>query len=126
MTIWDFLIALAVACVPMLAAWVSASVVPWMKERTTAEQRKRLRELVRELVYAAEQMLMTGVIEDRLKYVRKRMAANGVRMPEQEERDLIEEAVLELRIRQGWGLREAEHGEEDKDPEADEGLLTQA
>ena len=65
--------AFAVACVPLLATWITTQVIPWLKARTTGEQRKNLRELVKELVYAAEQLFKTGVIEDRLEYVQGRL-----------------------------------------------------
>ena len=100
----EIITAIAVACVPLLAAWITATVIPWVKARTTAEQRRALRELVKELVYSAEQLYRSGVIEDRLTYVQGRLEAQNIKKPVEDVRDLVEEAVLELTIREEWAL----------------------
>jgi len=100
----DIIIAIAVALVPLFAAWIGSNAVPWIKARTTAEQRKTLMALIHELVYAAEQLFKTGVIKDRLEYVMGRMRARDTGLPDDEIRDMVEAAVLDLHIRMDWGM----------------------
>jgi len=91
--------------------------VPWIKARTTAEQRKNLLALIRLAVEAAEQLWRAGVIEDgkgKKEYVNRILRKQGVRLDEEILSEYIEAAVMELRIKQEWGLK-GDHEREDDD-----------
>jgi len=113
----DIMIAIAAAMVPLFGAWITATAVPWMKARTTAERRRNLLALIHELVYAAEQLFKTGVIEDRLAFVTERMRAKRTGLPDEEIRDLVEAAVLDLHIRMDWGMEAVPDWEDPGDEE---------
>jgi len=109
----DVITAMAVACVPLLAAWITSQVIPWIRARTTAEQRRTLMMLVRSAVRAAEQVFKNaqgdGVNEEKLAYAKKHVKADlqsaGARIPDDAViAEYIEAAVLELRVRQEWAL----------------------
>ena len=110
----DIITAVAVACVPLLGAWITSTAIPWIRARTTSEQRKIALAVIKTAVAAAEQLLKSGVLqekEDRLPYVERQAEARlleaGVRMGKERLRPMIEEAVLDLRIRQEWAMAEA-------------------
>ena len=102
----DILIAVAVACVPLLAAWVTSQAVPWIKARTTAEQRRNIMRLVRTAVYAAQQIFKDAVNAgaEKKQYVKDMLKVEGVRLPESVIDEMIEAAVLEMHAREKWGL----------------------
>jgi hypothetical protein len=106
MTMLEIVAAIATALVPLLAAWITKHAVPWIKARTTAEQRKVLADLIRELVYAAEQLYKIGAVEDRKAYVEQRLSAQGVELEAKERETMIEAAVMEMRIQREWGTGE--------------------
>jgi len=123
MGILDFLTAVAVACVPLVATWISAGAVPWIRARTTAEQRKNLLALCRLAVEAAEQIFKgEGKGAERKEYAGTILRSQGVRLDEDTMNEYIEAAVLELRMRQGWGLTEVEREEDPpEEPHLDPG-----
>jgi len=102
----DFIIAVAVACVPLLAAWVTSQAVPWIRARTTAEQRRNIMRLVRTAVYAAQQIFkdMANAGAEKKQYVKDMLKVEGVRLPESVIDEMIEAAVLEMHAREKWGL----------------------
>ena len=95
----------AVAVLSMLAAWITTQVVPWIKARTTAEKRRVAQQLVKTAVYAAEQLYKgDGRGEEKRQYVEQRLQAAGIQLDSALVADMIEAAVLELTIKQEWGL----------------------
>ena len=113
MTVFDLIVAVAVACVPLLAAWIASTVVPWIKARTTAEQRKTLMMLVRSAVRAAEQVFKgkegETVNGEKLEYAKEHLKADlkasGEKIPDETViEEYIEAAVLELHVKQDWSL----------------------
>jgi len=109
----DIIIGIAVAVIPLLATWITTQVIPWIKARTTAEQRRVAQALVQTAVYAAEQLHKSGVIEDRLEYV-KDWLKDKLKLDAEQLRAMIEAAVMELRIKEEWAfgelVAEAEEG----------------
>ena len=111
MSILDFILAVAVACVPLLAAWITTQAIPWIKAHTTAEQRKNILSVFRVAVEAAEQLGKAGVIENghgkrdyAKRAARKELRTQRIEMDEETMDEYIEAAVMELRIKQEWGL----------------------
>ena len=99
---------IAVAVLSLLAAWISAQVIPWIKARTTAEQRRVAQRLVMVAVYAAEQLYKgDGRGEEKLRYVEQRLKEAGVTLDAALLMDMIEAAVLELAIKREWCLDKA-------------------
>jgi len=96
---------IAVAMLSLLVAWISTQAVPWIKARTTAEKRRVAKQLIQTAVYAAEQLYQGGGRgEEKLRYVERRLADVGIKFETAVVADMIEEAVLELTIKQEWGL----------------------
>lgn len=109
----EVITAIAVACVPLLATWITTQAIPWLKARTTAEQRKTLMMLVRSAVRAAEQVFKgqqgETVSTEKLAYAKIHVIADlqaaGEKVPEEAQLvGCIEAAVLELTVRQEWAL----------------------
>jgi len=111
----EILTAVILAVIPLLAAWITSQAIPWIKARTTAEQRKTLMMLVRSAVRAAEQVFKgkqgDGIGAEKLEYakahVRADLRAEGAKIPDDYIlEEYIEAAMLELAIRQEWALTE--------------------
>ena len=99
----------AVALLSMLAAWITTQAVPWIKARTTAEQRRMAQRLVKTAVYAAEQLYKgSGRGEEKLRYVQQRLKDAGIKLDTAVVAEMIEAAVLELAIKREWGLAAGE------------------
>jgi|GEM_PF-869588 len=95
---------IAVAVLSLLAAWVTTQVIPWIKARTTTEQRRVARQLIQTAVYAAEQLYKgAGRGEEKLRYVEGRLADAGIKLDVDVVTDMIEAAVLELAVKREWG-----------------------
>lgn len=64
-----------------LIAWLARVIVPplkkWLNARTTAEQRTMFNNLVRQLVFAAEQTIGSGKGGEKLKYVCEQLTNRG-------------------------------------------------
>jgi len=80
------------AAFAFVAALAAAFLIPWLREKTTNEQRLRVRLTVEALVKAAEQMLGEGMGAEKLDWVREQLGALGLKVS----RELIEAAVYEL------------------------------
>lgn len=65
------------ALVLLIAALITYRLIPWIKAKTTNEQQKGIRALVRTLVYAAEQLFGAGNGPQKLEYVKMKLAAAG-------------------------------------------------
>ena len=104
----DVITAIAAVCVPLLATWVTSRVIPWIKARTTAEQRKNLMALVRTVVRAAEQVFKgatgEGAGAEKKGFVIAHLRAEGVTASDEALSNMIEAAVLELHVKREWAL----------------------
>lgn len=102
------------AILALIGAAITTYLIPWIKSKTTAEQRRIAQMIVRTAVYAAEQLF---VGEDRgtekLAYVQKRLEEAKIKLDVEAIRDMIEEAVLELAIKREWGITEEDPKEDD-------------
>lgn len=66
---------LANALIALVAAVITAFVTPWIRSKTTAQQRTLLESVVKTLVFAAEQLYGAGNGADKLQYVRPAQGA---------------------------------------------------
>lgn len=89
-----YLTGLMNAAIAVLGALVTYRLLPWIRARTTQNQQEGLTACARTLVYAAEQLYRTGVVQDRLKYVEDGLRKQGYTV----DRDAIEAAVTQLKI----------------------------
>lgn len=109
----EVLTAIAAACVPLLATWITVHVIPRIKASTTAEQRRRLMQAVRSAVRAAEQVFKgkegDGVNAEKLAYAKAHASADlkdaGEKVPDEHVLvGYIEAAVMEMQTKRDWGL----------------------
>ena len=77
------------AVIVLLAAVITAFVIPWIKAKATIQQQEALLGVYRTLVFAAEQLFGSGHGEDKLTYVESRLKEKGYTV----DRDMIEAAV---------------------------------
>ena len=79
------------ALIGLLAALITYKLIPWIKSKTTAQQRANLSALIRVLVFAAEQLYGAGHGEEKLEYVCQQLREQGfeINLPD------IEAAVYE-------------------------------
>lgn len=84
------------AVVVVLATIITAKVVPWIKEHTTAQQQATASAMIKIAVYAAEQIYGSGGGQKKLDYVESLLLAKGFKV----DRNAIEATVRELSIEQ--------------------------
>lgn len=65
------------AVIALLAAIITAKLIPWIKSKTTAQQQSALLATVRILVYAAEQLYGAGKGDEKLDYVCNQLRERG-------------------------------------------------
>lgn len=101
---------LANALIALVAAIITAFVIPWIRSKTTAQQRTLLESVVKTLVFAAEQLYGAGNGEDKLQYVIDRLKARGY---------TVDLALIEATVKEyfgHWGSDEAEDEAEEDAP----------
>lgn len=84
------------AIISLIAALVAYKLIPWIKSNTNLAQQDAMLLVTRTLVFAAEQLYKTGIIQDRLDYVVKQLGIRGYKV----DLDTIEAMVRELNIEQ--------------------------
>ena len=107
------------AIVVLLAAVITAFVVPWIKSMTTVQRQEALAGLYRTLCFAAEQLYGSGHGEDKLAYVEAQLMERGYTV----DRDMIE-ATVKMHFGE-WGKKkntdeppaDEEASEEDEEPQ---------
>lgn len=65
------------AVLALLAALITYKLIPWIKARTTAEQRSMLMAVTSTLVFAAEQLYGAGKGDEKLAYVVTELKERG-------------------------------------------------
>lgn len=85
------------ALIGLLAALITWKVIPWIRERTTKEQRGNMRALIQTLVYAAEQLYGANKGEEKLDYVIARLEAAGYKVDKSEIEAAVYKAFNEFR-----------------------------
>lgn len=85
------------AALTLIAAIITAVVVPYIRSKTTAAQQKEITTLVQIAVTAAEQLYtQSGKGKEKKAYVLKWLSERGVVVDEKELDAMIEAAVFEL------------------------------
>ena len=82
--------------IALLAALVSAFVIPWLKAKTSEQDREELLKWVEIAVAAAQQLYHQLEGAERKQYVRAFLASKGYDVKEHEVDNAIEAAVLKL------------------------------
>lgn len=77
------------AIIGLLAAIITAKVIPWIKAKTTNEQQNMIEAAVRTAVFAAEQIYGAGKGREKLEYAKEYLAKHGYNV----DMDEIEAAV---------------------------------
>ena len=86
-----------VAVAALIAALMTAFVIPYIKSKTTAEQQKEINAWVKIAVAAAEQIYVgSGRGEEKKAYVIDWLRSHGITVDEEKLDALIEAAVYEL------------------------------
>ena len=92
------------ALIGLLGTIITIVFVPYVKKKTTAEERKLVYLIVSEAVYAAEQIYkgMSNKSVEKYDYVTKHLKTEfNLKLSEKELKVLIEAAVAELRLAEG-------------------------
>lgn len=85
------------AVAALIAALITAFLVPYIKSKTTAEQQKEINAWVRIAVSAAEQIYVgSGRGEEKKAYVLEWLRSHGVTVDDEKLDAMIEAAVYEL------------------------------
>ena len=84
------------AVAALIAALITAFVIPYIKRKTTAEQQKEINAWVKIAVAAAEQIYGSGRGEEKKAYVIDWLRNHGITVDEEKLDALIEAAVYEL------------------------------
>ena len=79
------------AVIALIAAIITAKVIPWIKAKTTNEQQQLIAATVKTLVFAAEQIYGAGFGEEKFDYVQVKLLEKGFDV----DRDVIEAAIKE-------------------------------
>ena len=87
------------ALTALAAALLTAFVIPWLRDRTTAQQQESLRTWAEIAVSAAEQMYRSGRGQEKKAYVLAFLEGRGYRMDDEAVEMAVEAAVLDLRRR---------------------------
>ena len=65
------------AIIILFSALITYKLVPWIKSKTTEQQRKVLRATIKVLVFAAEQLYGAGKGEEKMRYVKQQLQMRG-------------------------------------------------
>lgn len=84
------------ATIALVAALITAFVIPWLKSRTTAQERDEMLKWVEIAVAAAQQMYHQMGGKERKEYVRNYLNAKGYDVNDKDVDNAIEAAVLRL------------------------------
>ena len=84
------------AVIALISALVSAFLIPWIKERFTAEQLKKWQTYVEIAVKAAEQLYNADEGAEKKAYVLQYLAEKGIKFDSDTVDKMIESAVLTL------------------------------
>lgn len=85
------------ALIVLAAALITRYVVPWIKAKTTLDQRREIRDLVSILVFAAEKLYTgSGRGEEKLAWVKERLDAHGYKLDTDELVELVNAEIAKL------------------------------
>lgn len=84
------------AIIALISAVITLFVVPWIKSKTTAQQRERMIALAEIGVKAAEQIYGAGKGQEKLLYVANYLKSHGIQLNTEQLEALIESAVYNM------------------------------
>lgn len=84
------------AVLALIAALITRYVIPWIKEKTTLEQQKRIQAAIDTFVFAAEKVYGAGNGEKKKLYVLSKLHEKGFNVNTEDVRAGIEAAVMAL------------------------------
>lgn len=85
------------ALIVLVAALITRYVVPWIKAKTTLDQRREIRDLVSILVFAAEKLYTgSGRGEEKLAWVKEHLDAHGYKLDTDELAELVNAEIKKL------------------------------
>lgn len=85
------------ALIVLVAALITRYVVPWIKAKTTLDQRREIRDLVSILVFAAEKLYTgSGRGAEKLAWVQERLNAHGYKLDTDELVELVNAEIAKL------------------------------
>lgn len=85
------------ALIVLVAALITRYVVPWIKAKTTLDQRREIRDLVSILVFAAEKLYTgSGRGAEKLAWVQERLNAHGYKLDTDELAELVNAEIKKL------------------------------
>lgn len=93
------------ALAALAAALLTAFVIPWLRNRTTDQQRESLRTWAEIAVAAAEQLYRSNQGQEKKNYVLSFLEGRGYRMDDEAVHLAVEAAVLALHKGLGGGER---------------------
>ena len=88
------------ALIALLAALITAKVIPWIKSKISNEQQLAMMATVRIMVYAAEQIYGAGRGDQKLAWVEGALKEQGYKLDTKMIKGLIEAQVKELTMAQ--------------------------
>ena len=84
------------AVLALIAALITRYAIPWIKEKTTLEQQKRIQAAIDTVVFAAEKLYGSGKGKEKKKYVLTALRAKGFDINDEMVNAGIEAAIMAL------------------------------
>lgn len=84
------------AFIALIAALISAFVIPWIKRKTSEHDREEMMKWIEIAVMAAQQLYFTSNGSERKEYVQQFLLSKGYDISSKEVDNAIEAAVLKL------------------------------
>jgi len=95
------LVQIVLAVIALLGTVITIVAVPYLRSKTTKEQRENIYNIVKIAVFATEQLKKAGLIDiPKKEYVVQYLNKKGVKLTEADLDMFIESAVKELNIKQ--------------------------
>lgn len=92
------------AALALIAALIARYVVPWIKEKTTVEQQKRIQAAIDTAVFAAEKVYGAGQGQQKKQYVLQKLREMGYTIDSAQVAAGIEAAVMALDLKVVAGI----------------------
>lgn len=92
------------AALALIAALIARYVVPWIKEKTTVEQQKRIQAAIDTAVFAAEKVYGAGQGQQKKQYVLAKLREMGYTIDSAQVAAGIEAAVMALDLKVVTGI----------------------
>lgn len=116
------------AIIALLAAVITMYLIPWLREKFSAEQLGKARMWVEVGVYAAEKAYGAGNGDGKLKYVEELLKSKGIRLDTAALMAMVDAEIKKMEqaekggvtIIENIGQIEEDEGEEDEEPQAED------